>query len=157
MTKAIRRRPAGDEGFTLIEAVIVVMIIAVVIAIAIPAFRGFSGSAQNRAAQTGIRAALLSEKAVWVQEEEYTDDPDALVAFEPKLVFFEAGIAPHGVVFTLAEGDDQIVCIEALSASGIMFGVWESATEGTFYGSDRTGATLGCGAGAPEGWTQSGW
>ena len=45
MMKAIRKRLAADEGFTLIELMVVVMIIAVLIAIAIPSFLGFRKSA----------------------------------------------------------------------------------------------------------------
>ncbi len=67
MTKAIRKRLAGSEGFTLIELMVVVMIIAVLIAIAIPSFLGFRKSAQDRSAQSEIRNVLLSEKAYWLE------------------------------------------------------------------------------------------
>ena len=50
MTNAIRRGLRRDEGFTLIELMVVVMIIAVLIAIAIPSFLGFRSSAQDRSA-----------------------------------------------------------------------------------------------------------
>ncbi|MFH2071311.1 MAG: prepilin-type N-terminal cleavage/methylation domain-containing protein, partial [Actinomycetota bacterium] len=46
MLKTIRRSLSRDEGFTLIELMVVVMIIAVLIAIAIPSFLGFRKSAQ---------------------------------------------------------------------------------------------------------------
>jgi len=66
MMKAIRRGLNKDEGFTLIELMVVVMIIAVLIAIAIPSFLGFRKSAQDRSAQSELRNVLLSEKAYWL-------------------------------------------------------------------------------------------
>ena len=63
MLKTIRNGLKRDEGFTLIELMVVVMIIAVLIAIAIPSFLGFRKSAQDRSAQSDIRNVLLSEKA----------------------------------------------------------------------------------------------
>src|SRR5262249_6810525 len=49
------RRRDGDEGFTLIELMVVVLIIAILIAIAIPTFLGARQRAQNRAAQSSLR------------------------------------------------------------------------------------------------------
>ena len=63
MLKTIRNGLKRDEGFTLIELMVVVMIIAVLIAIAIPSF-GFRKSAQDRSAQSEVRNVLLSEKGV---------------------------------------------------------------------------------------------
>ena len=72
MTNAIRRGLRRDEGFTLIELMVVVMIIAVLIAIAIPSFLGFRKSAQDRAAQSEVRNVLLAEKAFWLEDGDYT-------------------------------------------------------------------------------------
>jgi len=58
MMKAIRHRLSRDEGFTLIELMVVVMIIAVLIAIAIPSFLGFRKSAQDRSAQSELRSVF---------------------------------------------------------------------------------------------------
>ena len=86
MNKAIRRRLAGSEGFTLIELMVVVMIIAVLIAIAIPSFLGFRKSAQDRSAQSEIRNVLLSEKAFWLEDGDYTQTAADITALEPNAV-----------------------------------------------------------------------
>lgn len=155
MTKAIRKRLAGDGGFTLIELMVVVMIIAILIAIAIPSFLGFRRSAQDRAAQSEIRSVLLTEKAVWLEENAYTDVEADIKAFEPNTQFDATGVA--GVKVSL-NADTDFVCIERISDSGTAFGVWESATGGTYYGADDTGALLAnCPAAAPATWAQGGW
>ena len=46
-----------DEGFTLIELMVVVLIIAILIAIAIPTFLGARQRAQDRATQADLRNA----------------------------------------------------------------------------------------------------
>ena len=147
MTKAIRKRLAGDEGFTLIELMVVVMIIAVLIAIAIPSFLGFRRSAQDRAAQSDVRSVLLVEKAIWLEDNAYTADEGRISDFEPNVQFLDA-TNPQGVSVTMT-GDD--VCIERLSASGTIFGVWESATLGTYYGEGN------CPADPTATWVATGW
>jgi len=159
MTKAIRKRLAGDEGFTLIELMVVVMIIAVLIAIAIPSFLGFRRSAQDRAAQSEIRSVLLSEKAFWLEDGDYTAVAADITDFEPNAVI-DANPA-NGVTIRLAAADADAVCIERTSDSGTTFGVWENATLGTFYGDNgATGLLAACpttAAGAPAGYLQGGW
>ena len=154
MTKAIRRRLAGSEGFTLIELMVVVMIIAVLIAIAIPSFLGFRKSAQDRAAQSELRNVLLSEKAFWLEEGDYTGDGADIVALEPNAVI---NADPElGVYIDLNGASSDVVCLVRTADSGNTFAIWESATAGTYYGAtDLTAAD--CPAAAPAGYSQGGW
>jgi type IV pilus assembly protein PilA len=154
MLNAIRRGLRRDEGFTLIELMVVVMIIAVLIAIAIPSFLGFRQSAQDRSAQSDVRNVLLAEKAYWLENGDYTETAADITAFEPNADM--TGGPADGVYVDLADGDSDIVCISRTADSGNTFSVWESATGGTFYGeTDLSGAD--CPAAAPAGYVQGGW
>jgi type IV pilus assembly protein PilA len=65
MLNVLRKRIDSDEdGFTLIELMVVVMIIAILMAIAIPTFLGASTKAKDRAAQSDLRNGLTAAKVI---------------------------------------------------------------------------------------------
>jgi type IV pilus assembly protein PilA len=133
---------------------VVVMIIAVLIAIAIPSFLGFRKSAQDRAGQSEVRNVLLSEKAYWLDNGNYTETAGDITAFEPNAML-NADPA-LGVATDLRDADSDIVCITRTADSGNSFSVWESASSGTYYGATNLQAA-DCPAAAPAGYTQGGW
>jgi len=155
MMKSIRRGLSRDEGFTLIELMVVVMIIAVLIAIAIPSFLGFRKSAQDRSAQSDVRNVLLAEKAFWLDGGVYTETAADITAFEPNAQI-DAADPALGVVIDLRDADSDIVCIVKESDSGNTFSVWESSSAGTYYGATDLSAA-DCPAAAPAGYTQDGF
>ena len=64
MLQALRKRLHNDEeGFTLIELMVVVLIIAILIAIAIPTFLGAKNRAQHRQQQSNLRNGLAAGRA----------------------------------------------------------------------------------------------
>src|SRR5579871_6859291 len=82
-----------EEGFTLIELMVVILIIAILIAIAIPTFLGARGTAQDRAAQSDLRNGLTAVKTAYVNSQDYASDQasGAWNSVEPSLTFLSSG------------------------------------------------------------------
>src|ERR1700748_2815773 len=97
MLSLARRRRDDEQGFTLIELMVVVLIIAILIAIAIPTFLGARNRAQDRAAQSSLRNALTAAKTAYPDIRDYSKSTSAdLPAIEPSLTYEVAGTASTG-------------------------------------------------------------
>ena len=134
MLNMLRQRRDEDEGFTLIELMVVVLIIAILIAIAIPTFLGAQDRARDRGAQSDLRNALTAAKTVATDYSGYflkssTADLDAatMSATEPSLTFDVMANASSSVIgVAVADTGTTLgtsITLEKASASGTWFGV----------------------------------
>jgi type IV pilus assembly protein PilA len=80
----MRRR---DEGFTLVELMVVVVILGILLAIGFPAFLGARVRASDRAAQTSVRTANTTAVVFYSDHQEFTDDPTLLQAVDTSIDF----------------------------------------------------------------------
>jgi len=126
----------AEGGFTLIELMVVLLIMAILMAIAIPTFLGVKGGAQNRAAQSDITNALTSAKAVYTNLGTYGSSGSlvaSLQASEPEMTFTTAAV-------NTTSGAHWISA--ATSTDGAILILGTQANNGTcWFGEDNEEAT----------------
>jgi type IV pilus assembly protein PilA len=159
IAKLRARKDRDEEGFTLIELMVVVLIIAILIAIAIPTFLGAQNKAKDRAAQSSLRNALTSAKTLYTDSSSYaTATAAALTGVEPSLTFgatstgpkevsvSNAGFTVNGNAVTGVDG----IAFAARSASGTCFYLRDVATgPGTQFAASADGQAS-CDAASPS-------
>jgi type IV pilus assembly protein PilA len=135
----VRKLRDKEGGFTLVELMVVVMIIAILMAIAIPTFLNSRKRAQDSAARSNVRNGLAAAQSVYSETQKYVDvTVEKLTAEEPSLHFVASDApsdAPKTISFLAAESGDTIY-LTSLSDSGKCFALRHSvaagATGGTF-------------------------
>ena len=112
-----RRVTLTDEtGFTLVELLVVVLILAVLVGLAVPAYLNFQGKAQSTAASADVRQVISDANAYYVNHDNsYTGMTPGLLrsTYDSGLVISSSGST--GIVSAKSLGSGQTYCISALS------------------------------------------
>jgi type IV pilus assembly protein PilA len=127
-------------GFTLIELMVVLLIIAILLAIAIPTFLGVTSTAGDRGAQSDLTNALIEAKALYQVNQAYSNQGLAYTsgAFQSQApeLFWQttscsaAGSSSNCVSF--AVGDSA----SAGDGQGVALAVWSAKTNTCWYAVD---------------------
>ena len=159
--RRMRDRQNGEEGFTLIELMVVVMIIAILLGIAIPAFLGAKSRAQDTASKSDLRNALGAAQTRFSDQQVF-EAVGAIVTGlgtdEPSLTFQDGSVLGAGnstapkeisvdTVASTAGGILDEIYLASYSKSGTCYYMRHlnatGANAGTFLGSLKT-ATANC-------------
>jgi type IV pilus assembly protein PilA len=101
----------NEKGFTLIELMIVIAIIGILAAIAIPQFSAYRQRSYNSSANADLRNAATAQEAYYVDWMTYTTT-------EARLIGTYGLFTSAGVVFTINSGDATVYNMEAYHESG---------------------------------------
>jgi type IV pilus assembly protein PilA len=102
----------NQQGFTLIELMIVIAIIGILAAIAIPQFSAYRQRSYNSAAQSDLKNATTAQEAYFVDEQTYATAIGALIGTTFGLY------TSQNVTVTVVAADTDSYTMEAFHSSG---------------------------------------
>jgi type IV pilus assembly protein PilA len=126
----------SDAGFTLIELMVVLLILAILLAIAIPTFLGVTKSANDRAAQSNLNTALINAKATYQsQGQSYF----STTVTTPALFATALGNAQPSLHFSTASSTDQSHLSVQVSTDGnsLILAAYSKPTSNCWYAFDN--------------------
>jgi prepilin-type N-terminal cleavage/methylation domain-containing protein len=112
----------AEDGFTLIELMAVLLIMAILMAIAVPTLLGVRAGAQDRSAESDITNAAIALKAIFANNATFPTAPsliNELVGSEPELTFVGNGNVTSAPAHTISIGgsnDGNVVMLADMSA-----------------------------------------
>jgi type IV pilus assembly protein PilA len=130
MLKTIKHYLGRDEeqGFTLIELMVVVLIIAILLAIAIPTFLGARNTANARSTQSDLRNALTAEQTNWTNTQAFDATTTDMQGIEPSIGWSNTTpiTTPGGNTVLVTSPDANHVVLVGLAKDGSCYAIEQS-------------------------------
>jgi type IV pilus assembly protein PilA len=135
-TAEIEGEEVAEAGFTLIELMVVLLIIAILLAIAIPTFLGVTNNASDRAAQSNLTNAVTEAKTLYEIGSTYTT---AAAAYSSQAPEFTWGANSNCAAATATQNCVSFEDVDAAQANdsqGIILAVWSAKTTTCWFAVD---------------------
>ncbi len=115
-----------DDGFTLLELAVVIVVIGVLLALALPSFLGVRSRADDLVARDALRRTALTARVLYEDHQTFAIGEASFRAAEPGLVYAEVTVLPspqpsEGPGTMVYYGDESVFGAVARSRSGRCF------------------------------------
>jgi len=136
----LRRVVRDQDGFTLVELLVVILIIGILAEIALPSFLNQTSKANDAAAKFAVRSAETAIEIYHLDNGTYcTATPAALVAIDPSLAN-----ANQLTVSPCRRGNTARYTVSAASRSSLGTVYWATVDQGTVSRGCSTPGQAGC-------------